>query len=399
MEQAPPSRWKPFGKDLPLIDLPLFRPVIRPDDPRIEQVRQALFEGDPLADEVSEWIAQDPSREPIFAQAVHRGIDSIPNPPPVLHRFFASVDKDPPWLDRQLVSKGTECLLRAGPIGHASLGSVSLLSGYLSLGAVKPLMATRALLEQTRRRLAETAQFVVEISRSKDLSRFSSGFRAALLVRMGHAKLRLALRQKGDWKRELWGEPINQHDMLATVLEFSTVYITGLTLQGYLLTQSEREAIMHLWRYLGWVLGVREELLPRSFREGVELGLIVSLTEKGPDEDGKKLAQALVGTSQLIHRDRLGKWLGWLRTQNNRALSRIALGPRAMKALGLEVDPSALWVFIAFSSIEAIRSAIFRLLPGGMHLEREIRGRLMAWSTAQELEGKPPWFVSTDDDK
>lgn len=54
------------------------------------------------------------------------------------------------------------------------------------------------------------------------------------------------------------------------------------------------EELLHLWRYTGYVLGVREELLPATEAEARTLWELITLTQALPDEDAKALADALL---------------------------------------------------------------------------------------------------------
>lgn len=368
-------------------------PGVRVDrhDPRVVRLREALSETDPLADALVAWMHEVPSGRASFERAVERGIDAIDQPEPPLAAFFAEVDTPPAWLDRDLVRLGTETMLRVGAGGYAALGSVSLMSGYLASAAVKPLTATGALTRMARRRLIETSKFVLEVSLSGEVDRFSSAFRAALRVRVIHAMVRRALRRDPAWRTEAWGEPINQHDMAATNLQFSSVYVLGLLAQGYLLSRREREAVMHLWRHLGRLSGVTEALLPRSFREGLELGWIINRSEAGPDDDSRALAAALMEATGAVHRDSLGATVGGLRTRLQLGYSRFVLGRRAADALGL---PDDLYRFAplvlgpATAAVEIARCVV----PGAHALSVKLGAHFAQRAIDQALEGKPAPF-------
>lgn len=67
------------------------------------------------------------------------------------------------------------------------------------------------------------------------------------------------LRRKGkkEWDRERYGVPINQEDMAATLLAFSTNAIVGVQfVAGVGMSRREEEDYLALWRYIGWLLGV-----------------------------------------------------------------------------------------------------------------------------------------------
>jgi hypothetical protein len=109
-----------------------------------------------------------------------------------------------------------------------------------------------------------------------------------------HAFVRRQLRQDPAWQQEHWGVPINQRDMLATHLSFTVMFIVGSCALGRIVTAREREAIVHLWRYVSTLLGTPAALLPCTFREAAELGALLNISEPGPDAGGQALARALM---------------------------------------------------------------------------------------------------------
>ncbi len=360
-----PSRWHPPGRGtlLPLPDtaLRLLGARLREDDPRGAALRGALLEGDPLADDLVAWMHEAKDRRATFERAVERGAPR--DAPAPLAAFFAAIDRTPPWVDRETVALATDTLLRCARSGTYALGGASLMSGYLSSGAVKPLVATGLLLTTARRRISETGKFLRDVATSGRLDRFSDGIKSAVRVRVLHAVIRRRLLASGRWRTEDWGTPINQRDMVGTNLEFSVAYIGGLTALGCLLSRREREAIMHLWRWLGLVVGVREDLLPKTFAEGLELAWIFNGTEQGPDDDSRALAAALVEAWSPGLPGRRSGAFGRVEGRFLTGFARFVLGRRAADALDLPDDAwkyAPLVVMPMRASLEAMR----KLVPG-----------------------------------
>ena len=86
------------------------------------------------------------------------------------------------------------------------------------------------------------------------------GWKAALHVRVLHAKVRRRLMQRQGskrWNVESLGVPINQEDMAATLLAFSINTLYGVEfIAGAQLSRQEQLDYLALWRYIGWLLGV-----------------------------------------------------------------------------------------------------------------------------------------------
>ncbi|MFO0711283.1 MAG: oxygenase MpaB family protein [Sandaracinus sp.] len=251
---------------------------------------------DPLADELvrSFRTGGGRSRE-LFERALARGLPSIEAPPPALVALFTELERLPPWLDVARLDRAARVYQRGGLATMFVLSAWSLMNGYHSAPAVKPLSFTRQLEAMAPRRLAETGRFVTEVSQTRGMQRFARGFEIAVRVRLVHAHVRAALRESPAWRSEAWGLPINQADMLGTILEFSVLWIWGLEKLGFRLEAHERDDVMHLWRYVGYVSGVEEGLLERiaDYETAARTAELVYLVQPGPDEDSLALAKAL----------------------------------------------------------------------------------------------------------
>ena len=205
----------------------------------------------------------------LLDQALRTDIRAVPEAPRALHALFADLERVPSWVDWPRLDRGGAVVLRAGAAAGIVLGMKSLILGYASPGGNKPLVFSGRLQEQASRRLAETCRFVQAVSRPRGMYRHGEGFAITLKVRLMHAQVRRLIQRSGRWQPESWGHPVNQHDMLATVILFSAALIEGLRQLGYGVTPEEAEDVIHLWRYAGRVIGVEDALLPRSFSEAM----------------------------------------------------------------------------------------------------------------------------------
>ena len=95
---------------------------------------------------------------------------------------------------------------------------------------------------------------------------------------------------------------------------------------------------MHMWRYLGLLMGVRVDLVPRSFAEALELAWIFNQTEAGPDDDSRALAGALMKAWSEGLPGRRGGIAGKLEGRFLTGFARCILGREASDALGLPND-------------------------------------------------------------
>lgn len=271
--------------------------------PAVDTLAALYGVGDPLVDSLLDATQHLPpgALQAMVERALAHGIERVPEAPPELRALFAELDHVPAWVDQRALQHGGELLMRAGWLGGLAL-ACSLLYGYASPGGNKPLVFSGRLEQQTPRRLVETSRFVEATCRPGGLSRHGEGFAITVKVRLMHAHVRRMLLRSGRWSSEEWGLPANQHDMGATGLLFSFVVIETLTRFGFELSEEERHLYMQLWRYSGYLMGVHPEVLPTSYLEGRRLTEIIASTERGPDDDSRRLSRALFASGEQPRR-------------------------------------------------------------------------------------------------
>ncbi len=274
---------------------------------RVDRLAPWLLRVDPLADDVVRDVlkGQPPGRG--WAQverALDHGIASFgESAPPALRAFFESVERTPTWVDWKTIDRAGALLLRTGYWGGLVLGIQSLPYGYASPGGNKPLAFSGRLREQAPRRLTETARFVHTVCLPGQLRVGREGFAITIKVRLMHAQVRRLLWDSGRWNRDAWGEPINQHDMAATTMLFSIVVLDGIRKLGFRVTPEEAEDYVQLWRYVGWLMGCADELLPTSERDAHRLAQLIMATQAPPDEDARALTKALMESGRQAARN------------------------------------------------------------------------------------------------
>jgi hypothetical protein len=338
-----------------------------------------LNKGDPLADAVIEMYHAMPAGEgrKLVDRALEQGLDAVKDAPPALLAFFRQVEEIPLWLDREKLDLACDVTRRTGWFAELSLRNVSLMGGYLAAAAAKPLVFTGQLDRMAARRLVETGKFWVDVTTRGGMERFHEGFKSAVRVRLMHAQVRYMLNQSGRWDYAAWGAPINQADSMATVLEFSTVCLLGLRALGFRFTVEEREAVVHLWRYAGYLLGVDERILPACEADSMRALWIQYMTIGDADDDTRRLGQALNGVPlQQAGDHALKKAIARIETGYRSAFSRLILGNGNGDALGL---PRSLgWTAAVVGTAPVIFSleTVRRRVPGANRLAVAL-GRLL----------------------
>lgn len=264
--------------------------------PRLDRLGHFLLRSDDLADAAVAAIAELPRGAgwPLLDRCLREGIDAVPEAPEAFRALFAQLDAVPVWVDRESVDRGGELLVRTGILSALALAFGSLALSYCAPAGNKPLVFSGRLREQAAMRLDETARFVYAVCAPGGMARHGEGFAITVKVRLIHAQVRRMILASGRWRPELWGHPVNQHDMGAANLLFSGAVLDGLRKLGVAISEGEAARYMGLWRYVGWVIGVDPELLCATEGEARSLAELVRDTQGPPDADSRALIQALL---------------------------------------------------------------------------------------------------------
>ena len=396
MTNAPlPLRFRdPFAPEPWAKSTERLAPHLERDDALLARLRDAHLEGDPLADALVEWMHAVGMRDGrrIFEQALERGIASVSDPSAPLRDFFAAVDAVPAWLDRGEIARACRAAARCTIGGGYVLFSLSLLAGYVSAGITKTLVRTGALTSMAPRRLAETAKFVDDVYRSGTMDRTSDGFKTTVRVRVMHALVRRQLLRSG-WDVERWGTPINQADMAGTTLQFSTTFIMGLRSLGFILPKKDGQALMHLWRYVGRLSGVGDDLLAATEEEGRSMLRLIGASQQGPDADGRALAEALLrAPAEQLRAAGYPAWAVHADGAFRAGLARLAVGPKAADALGL---PNTAWKYAPLAVAPFVFGAelVRCITPFATPLAERLGRRIADDRMQRLLDGERPGYV------
>ena len=308
-----------------------------------------LWRTDPPADAVMQEFAGMPDSEwrALLELALVRGIEHVPSAPKSLKALFEQLEHVPFWVDRERCNLGGATFLRCR-LGFAVLALLSLPLVYSWPAGNKPLALSGQLVHRASQRLKDTTRYVFAVCQPDGLSRFSEGFAMTVRVRLIHAQVRRLLLESGSWRADAWGAPINQCHMAGTNLMFSVGVLEGLFRLGYRLDRVEREALVHLWRYAGYLLGVDPEMLIADEFEGNRLLNLMFAFEPEPDDDSRALVAALMQTSfEYVRGFKAGRFC----TVNLcYGISHALIGDEQAKALGY---PTTFWRWL----VPAVRPA------------------------------------------
>ncbi|MBA4607856.1 DUF2236 domain-containing protein [Aeromicrobium sp. Marseille-Q0843] len=369
--QSPPARFRAGGERNVRLGrvLKVLAGVREVDELLMARIGRGFTQRDELGARLAAAMrlpAGDPERVSMaqFRAALEHGIDA--EAPPALAEFVGTLREDPPWLDRDLVEEGARVFRRFGRNAADVLLQLSLIGGYRFGGPPDLLVATGALAgESTQRRLAETQSWAVAVTTAGGLDVHGEGWRTTAHVRAMHALVNHTFEPR--WDVERWGLPINQADQAGTLGLFDGTVLIGVKALGVPVSQDDSRAVMHLWKYVGWLMGVDEPWLVDSERERQRINYHVVLAQDGITEAGPQLSQDIIAVlGRLPH----GRW----KTERSLSMLSLFLGRESMRELGLPWRPP--WAHVMLWVANSARHRVLGRLPGGKRRLEESGARV-----------------------
>lgn len=341
--------------------------IRNPDAQQWRRLGERLTVGDEPMDRLVDWMSSAGMAQmrPLFEKALAEGIDNVPDAPQPLREFFIGVETTPSWVDRDTLRKAQRALQRGGSDGMSIARDVSLLGGYQFSGFNKTLLRTGALEKGSNKRFAETMQWAMDVISDGGLDPLGVGYRSTLHVRLIHAFVRRHVAELPDWRADEWGLPVNQTDMAATLVGALVAPPIASLAMGILPAPGELDAIAHLTRYVGWLIGVEDEWLPRSFRDSVRVLYHTSTALAVPDETTRQLSVPMAADPLAWHYRGIRGLRRRLAWAQHLSITSAFLGPSAMRILGLPAYMPP-WYPLVKMPVNLIRSAVAIASPGGM---------------------------------
>lgn len=275
---------------------------------------QKRLEGDPAADDAVAAVIRSGSLGDV--NRLLRTLIRNDQPPPAelpepIVAYLDSTSALPNWADLAKVRAGQEVFRLHGPLCLASLACASLPACYAQRAEARVLGTTQKLADHEQRRILETAQFLIHVMQPGGLEPLGRGVRTTQKVRLMHAAIRRLLTTppsvdvpveadegfervllETPWDPAL-GLPICQEDLAFTLQTFSTVTLASLASFGVGLEDDEREAFAHAWAVVGFLIGLREEMIPANASEGQMLFDRIESRQQVASPDGIELTRAV----------------------------------------------------------------------------------------------------------
>ncbi len=290
----------------------------------------------------------------------------------------------------EAAAAGQRIFAEHGPEIMMLLCCYSLPSSYAAKKGVQVLHRTAYLAKRPNRRLFETAQFVVDVLTPGGLGRDGKGVRTSQKVRLMHAAIRHLIRvdAQNPWSIADLGVPINQEDLLGTLMTFTSLILDGLAQLDVTLTPEEQQAYLDTWLIVGGMIGVDAALMPRSVNEARATTALIERRQVAESAQGREMMAALLEMMQQNLPTMFHSMPGCMIREflPGDVATFLGIAPHPLEEELLRLGNDAMVPLQRFMTREAQRSALVRTFS--IHL---IRGMLKV-----ELDGRPARFALPD---
>lgn len=346
--------------------------IVAPDPQLLDRIGRALTERDETAAALVTAFrrpSDDPTRVTMrqFNTVLDSGVDAVPDCPEALRSFFATVEDTPDWVDFDLINAGAKAYRSYGRNVRDVMADLCLIGGY-RFGGPPDLLVMTGLLSGSGalKRMGETVHWSTAVTEHDGMRRDADGFKLTVHVRLMHALVDHAYETNGRWDTDQWGLPVNQADQGFTLGLFSAVLLRGLRRLGVRVTDTESLAMMHLWKYVGWLMGVSDDFLRDTEAEQDRLQYHFLLSQGPLTSAGPKLANAIVDAERGQHFPSLPRLRSGYAHFRRLSMLRFFLGEDGMRELELPRTPPV----AAFAVIAAnvVRYQVLTRTPKGREL-------------------------------
>ena len=250
--------------------------------------------GDPVLDPIMEELS---SLSPaVLHHFIWAGIEQqdevLRKAPQSLRDFFESLDEPPPWLDYDAFRPGVRAFHANVDLMLVAFVTGVLVEGFSTLIAKSFSITGRV--ASTKRRLQQNNRHMMDIFFPRGLYRENDGWKLSTRIRFVHSRIRTLLDKSEDWNHEAWGRPVSAAHLGFAISVFSKRLLEYSLQVGAHLDKEERESVLSVWRYAGYLMGIPETILYTTGAEAEAMYKIGYMCEPAPDADSIAVANGLI---------------------------------------------------------------------------------------------------------
>ena len=251
--------------------------------------------GDPELDPLMEELASSLPLKDLY-RFIGAGIEQqdeiLRRAPQALRDFFDKINAPPPWLDYQAFNPAIRAFNTNVDLMLTAFVTAVLVEGFSTLIAKSFRITGRV--GATTRRLKQNNRHMMEIFYPDGLRRENDGWKLSTRIRFVHTRIRGMLAKSDDWDHEAWGTPVSAAHLGFAISVFSKRLLEYSLLVGAKYSQEEKESVLSVWRYAGYLMGIPETILYTSGAEAHKIYKMGYLCEPTPDADSIAVANLLI---------------------------------------------------------------------------------------------------------
>ena len=250
--------------------------------------------GDPELDPIMEELSAElsPGQLHRFVGAgIEQNEEALREAPAALRDFFKNL-REPPWLYYEGFRPGIRVFHENVDLMLGAFVTGVLVEGFSTLIAKSFSITGRV--ATTRRRLQQNNRHMLEIFFPAGLQRTGEGWKLSTRIRFVHTRIRGLLAKSDEWNHEAWGTPLSAAHLGFAISVFSKRLLEYSAMLGAKFSKEERESVLAVWRYAGYLMGIPETILYTNARDAEQMYKIGYQCEPPPDADSIAVANLLV---------------------------------------------------------------------------------------------------------
>jgi len=262
---------------------------------------QHMHLGDPVADAMMGELAAIPAKDAHrFIEAGMEGDqDVLKDAPPLLVKFFDSLNNPPDWLDTAAFVPGIRMFHRNSRVVLVGFVGGVLVEGFAT-NISKSFFITGRLRDQGVRRLKQNNRHMLESFLPGGLDRQGDGLKLSVRVRIIHAQLRQLLKESDDWDSDAWGLPLSAAHLGYSITAFSARLLKHMKGLGATFDEEERASFMAVWRYIGYLMGIPETILFKNEDEALRVFRIGGMVEPPISLESIAMSNSLIASAPYV---------------------------------------------------------------------------------------------------